>query len=105
MNYIIYNKDGEILKNIICSPAMIGLQISYGEFVTRGMANDSTQKIKFDGFDSIGQPINPRVINKTPEEIRADNPTPPEILFEERIANVTNKQWQIIQDRLTALGG
>ena len=103
MNYIVFDNSGTILRTVVCSPAMIGLQISYGKFVMRGTANDSTQKIEFDGFDSIGQPVNPRVVDKTPEEIEVDNPIPPEIPFERKPAHITNEQWQAVQNRISNL--
>lgn len=78
MSYIIYNKAGEILRNIQCSSAMSKIQAKKDEFIMEGVANDATQKIEFDGFDVDGQPINPRVVDKTPEEIEADNPPMPE---------------------------
>ena len=103
MNYIVYDNSGEILRIVVCSPAMSSLQARGGKFVMEGIANGSTQKIEFDGLDEKGRPINPRVINKSPEEIEADNPTPSEISFEKRIAHITNEQWQDILDRLDKL--
>lgn len=103
MSYIIYNEEGEILRIVQCSPAMSKIQPKEGEFIMEGTANGVTQKIKFDGLDVDGQPINPRVVNKTPEEIEADNPVLPEIPFEKKLAHVTNKQWQDVLKRLNDL--
>jgi len=103
VNYIIYNKIGKILRTINCSPAMSKIQAKEGEFILEGEANDVTQKIEFDGFDEKGQPINPRIVNKTLEEIEKDNPAPPEIPFEKRLAGITNGQLNEILGRLAAL--
>jgi hypothetical protein len=64
-------------------------------------ADNLTQEVKFDGFDAAGQPINPRVVDKTPEEIEAEKP--PEMPEGQRPAFITNEQWQDILNRLTAL--
>lgn len=103
MNYIVYNKNKKILRKVICSSSHSLLQAKDNEFVIEGIANDVTQKVEFDGLDDNQQPINPRIVNKTPEEIEADNPTPPEIPFEQKPAHITNQQWQEIQDRIRLL--
>jgi len=97
-NYIVYSSNKEILRTGICQDSTFYLQ-AQDEFVMEGIANDSTQKIEFDGFDADGQPINPRVVDKIPEEIEADNPKPIEIPVEKQLALITNEQWQDILDR------
>lgn len=103
MNYVIYNKTKKILRLIDCSPTMSKLQTKDGEFILEGVANDVTQKVEFDGFDVDDQPIDPRVVDKTPEEIEATNPTLPEVPTGQRPAQITNEQWQTVQDRLNKL--
>lgn len=104
LSFIIYNKDEKILRIGQCSNKTIRLQVEEGEFVMEGVADDVTQKVEFDGFDVKGQPINPRIVEKTPEEIKADKPIKSEPLpYEQHQANVTNEQWQDILDRLTEL--
>jgi len=69
-----------------------------------GTANDVTQRIEFDGLDAKGQPINPRVVDKTPEEIEANNPPEPEpIPFKKQLAHITNEQWQGVLKRIDKL--
>ena len=84
---------------------MAGQSRAPGEFIMEGEADDATQKIDFDGFDVDGQPINPRVVDKTPEEIEADNPTPASMSLEKKPASITNKQWQDVLRRLRVLEG
>lgn len=59
-----------------------------------GSANDVTQKI-------VGRGKSRRVVNKTPEEMQAENS--PEISFEKRAAVITNEQWQDVLNKLRAL--
>jgi len=66
-----------------------------------GKANAVTQKVEFDGFDDDGQPINPRVVDKTPEEIEAEKL--PMIPTEKKQAHITNEQWQSVLGRLDKL--
>jgi hypothetical protein len=101
VNCIIYNKKKEILRTIKCPPALREKQLRKNEFIMEGEANDATQKIEFDGFDERGQPINPRVVNKTPKEIQAGKS--PEVLFEKRAANITNEQWRDVLHRIDKL--
>ena len=102
-NYIVYNQDKKIQRTGSCPKDVFFLQAMGDDFVMEGIADDATQKIGFDGFDVDGQPINPRVVDKTDAEILADNPTLPEILFEKRTAHITNEQLQNILDRLDNL--
>lgn len=101
--FVVYNKQKEILRTGVCQNNTFDLQAKKNEFVMEDSANDVTQKVEFDGFDEKGQPIDPRVVNKTPAEIEKDNPTPPEIPIGQRPASITNEQWQAIQDRLENL--
>lgn len=106
MNYIVFNKIGGILKTIICSPTMVKIQVKDkdNEFIMKGTAKDITQKIKFDGFDEKGQPINPRVVDKTIEEIEVEKQVPPpKIPKNKKPAYITNEQWQDVRDRLEVL--
>ena len=96
--FIIYNLDKKMLRTGGCSDGDFLLQAKDGEFVMEGRANDVTQKVEFDGLDEKGQPVNPRVINKTPEEIEAEKP--PEIPFEKLPAQITNEQWQGVLAKL-----
>lgn len=82
---------------------MSKIQAKKGEFVMEGEANDTTQKIEFDGFDEKGQPINPRVVDKSPEEVERDNPPEPRLLKGKQPANITNEQWQDVLKRLDKL--
>lgn len=61
-----------------------------------GTADDVTQKV-------IGRGKLRRIVDKTPEEIQAEEPSP-EISFDERAANITNKQWQDVLNRIKVLG-
>ena len=103
MSYIIYNEAGEILRVVQCSPAMSKIQPKEGEFIMEGTANGVTQKIKFDGLDVNDQPINPRVVNKTKEEIKRENPTIPKVPKSQKPAYITNKQWQDVLKRIDKL--
>jgi len=99
--YIVYNAEGKIQRTGVCSKKDLLKQANEDEFILEGTANDVTQKVEFDGFDVDGQPINPRVVDKTPEEIEAEKP--PEILVGERPVSITNNQWQDVLDRLSKL--
>ena len=104
MKFIVYDMIGKMLRQVSCPSNLRYLQARDGEFVMEGIANDTTQKIKFDGLDEEGQPINPRIVNKTPEEIEAEKPPEPKsILIEKQSANITNEQLQNILDRLDDL--
>lgn len=105
MNYIVYDKSGKMLRKAICPPSHCLSQAKEDEFIMEGTADDATQKVEFDGFDAEGQPINPRVVNKTPKEIEKDNPTPPEIPKGKRPAHIINAQWQDVLSRIKALEG
>lgn len=101
-NFIIYNKEEKILSTGSCQDKDLKLQ-GIGNFILEGTANDVTQKVEFDGLDIDGQPINPRVVDKTPAEIEADNPIIPEIPEGQRLAYITNEQWQDVLNRFDKL--
>jgi len=75
---------------------MSKIQAKEGEFIMEGEINDSIQKI-------VGQGKFRRIVNKTPQEIETDNPSPPEISESQRPAYITNKQWQDVLKRLKKL--
>lgn len=89
MNLIIYDNTGKILRQIQCPSTLSLLQAKKGEFVMEGVANDSTQKI-----------VAGKVVDKTPEEIEADNPPTPE---RQNLVLITRGQWQDVLDRLDKL--
>jgi len=91
-NFIVYNIKGKILRTGFCPEHILHLQAGDGEFVMEGIANDVSQKI-----------VDGKIVDKTPEEIEADNPTPPEIPESKRLANITNGQWQNVLKRLEKL--
>lgn len=104
-NFIIFNSKSEILRTGNCPDSVFENQAQKEEFVIEGKANDVTQKIIFDGLDENGLPINPRVVNKTPEEIELNTPKPITIpLPPERLpANITNEQWIELSKRVDLL--
>lgn len=100
-DFIVYDKQNNILRTGVCQVKTFHLQANKGEFAMEGIADDATQKIEFDGFDVDGQPINPRVVDETPEEIEVEKlPEIPERMLP---ANVTNEQWQSIVKRIEML--
>ena len=96
MSYIIYNEADKILRVVNCSKAMSKIQAKEeaGEFMMEGEADSATQKI-----------VDGEVVDKTPGEIKADNPPLPTIPEGQQQAHITNEQWQNVLDRLRALEG
>jgi len=94
MNYIIHDKTGKILRTVICHPTVAAVQVGEGEFIMEGTANDVIQKVVDDGELE-------RIVNKTPEEIKAEKPS--ERSKDEQIVYITNRQWQDVLDRLGIL--
>jgi len=92
MRYIVYNQKGKILRTGTCSNVDFLLQAGEDEFIMEGTANDARQKI-----------VNGRIVDKTPQEIEADNPTLPKIPIEKQPARITNEQWQKVLNRLEVL--
>lgn len=101
--FIIFNAQGKVLRSGSGQNSCFELQANDGEFVFEGEVKDMTQKIKFDGFDEKGKPINPRIINKTSEEIEIDNPKTKPKPFKKQKANITNEQLEDILKRLEQL--
>lgn len=91
-HFIVYNSLGKILRTGTCQDNRFFYQACENEFVKEGQANDATQKI-----------VDGKVVDKTPEEIEADNPTPIPVPFEKQPANITNEQWQNILNRISEL--
>jgi len=106
MKYVIYDKYTSKIV-VVCSGVfrLAKLQVKAGQslFQTENHVDDTTQKVEFDGLDETGQPINPTIVNKTPEEIVADNPPVPEMPENKRLAHITNEQWQDTLKRLDTL--
>lgn len=92
--FIVYNQSGEILRTGSCPDSVFYLQAGNGEFVMEGLANDVTQKITNPGIAG-------KVMGKTPEEIKDDNPIP--MPYKKRSACITNEQWQDVLKRLDKL--
>lgn len=104
--YTIFNSEGKILRRGFCATAAFEEKAGDGEFVIEGIGDDVTQKIEFDGFDVNGQPINPRVVDKTPEEmkgIKIPKKKSKSLSFGKQSAYITNELWQDVLDRLKKL--
>jgi len=104
-HFVVYNADREILRSGSCQNSTFYLQAGDGEFVIEGKANTVTQKVEFDGFDVDGQPINPRLVDKTPQEIAEATYIPVIVQppFEKQPAQISNEQWQSVLGRLDKL--
>jgi len=129
--FVVHNDDGKILRVGICQNKDVKLQaqteqehvkivsdltsrldvthkVVQGECVKKspqemeaetdveGLADQQTQKV-------VGVGQFRRIVDKAPEEIEADNPTPPEIPESQRPAHITNEQWQNVLSRLSKL--
>jgi len=90
--FVVYNQEGEILRTGYCAGEDFFRQAQDGEFVMEGIANDVIQKI-----------VDGNIVDKTPEEIKRENPSPPEIPESQRPAYITNEQWQDVLNRLKVL--
>jgi len=103
-NFIVYNKDGKILRTGRCPEVDFPLQVQENEFVIEGKANDAEQKIQFDGLSETGKPINPQIVDKSPEEIEANQSSKSLPIPEKKqSAHITKGQWQAVLDRLKVL--
>lgn len=91
-SYIVYNNDGKILRTGMCPDEAFLKQAQVGEFVMEGAASDYSQKI-----------VNGKVVNKTPEEIVAENPPEPEVPWGDQPAQITNKEWEAAKVKLGML--
>ncbi len=86
---------------VTCAPAFAKDQVHYGEdmFVAPKhpfVVNDALQKV-------IGKGKLRRIVNKTPQEIEAELPSLLTIPVGERLANITNEQWQSVLNRIDNL--
>jgi len=90
--YIVYNTAGKILRTGSCPASMLEMQAHPGEKVIEGRANDYYQKM-----------VGDKVVDKTPEEIEADNPTPAPIPDEDKPARITNKDLAALMQRVKDL--
>lgn len=91
-NFIVYNSEEKILRRGFCTERDFEGQAHGDELIMEGTANDVTQKI-----------VDKQVVDKTVEEIEADNPVLPEIPEGKKLAHITNEQWQAVLDRLADL--
>ena len=90
VSFIVHNAQGKILRTGKCLKRDFLRQAHAGETVLEGKADDAKQKI-----------VAGKIANKTQAEIDADKP--PQTKLEDMPANITNKQWQDMQDRITQL--
>ena len=85
MNYIVYDKDGNILKTGICPQDMVQLQAGTDEFVMEGAANDIEHRI-----------VKGKIVRKSEAEINAIKeamePDPKERLISQRMSEIVRKQ-------------
>jgi len=85
MNYIVYDKDGNILKTGICPQDMVQLQAGTDEFVMEGTANDIEHRI-----------VKGKIVRKSEAEINAIKeamkPDPKERLISQRMSEIVRKQ-------------
>ncbi len=102
-NFIAYDEKKQILRTGSAPLGMANMQAGPGEFVIEGVADDQTQKMEFDGLDESGRPINPRLVDKSPAEILADNPPLPPVLEENKPANMTKGELAALVKRIENL--
>jgi len=85
MNYIIHDKDGNILKTGICPQDMVQLQAGTDEFVMEGAANDIEYRI-----------VKGKIVRKSEAEINAIKeamkPDPKERLISQKMNEILRKQ-------------
>jgi len=85
MNYIVHDKDGNILKTGICPQDMVQLQAGTDEFVMEGAANDIEHRI-----------VKGKIVRKSEAEINAIKeamkPDPKERLISQRMSEIVRKQ-------------
>lgn len=79
-----------------CQDKTFNLQAETDELIMEGEADDVNQKIV--GRGKLG-----RVVDKTHEEIEAENPPPLEIPQEKLPAVITNEQWLDVLNKLDKL--
>jgi len=89
MNFIVYNKEGQILRTGSCPQSMVDLQIDKDEFVMEGIADSETMYIK----DS-------KVVNKTKtmldEELLQFRVLHPQLTLKEFSVEMTSEQIDIV---------
>jgi len=85
MNYIVYNKDGNILRTGACPERMVQLQVGIDEFVIEGIANDMEDKI-----------VEGKIVRKSEAEINlikeAAKPNSKELLISQRMNEILRRQ-------------
>ena len=85
MNYIVYDKDGNILRTGICPQDMVQLQTGTDEFVMEGAANDIEHRI-----------VKGKIVRKSEAEINAIKeamePDPKEQLISQRMHEIMRRQ-------------
>lgn len=93
MKFITYNKiTGKITRTGHCQRSTFDHQAGEGESVLEAVGNDVRQKI-----------VGGKIVNKTPGEIKQDNPKTKPKPFDDRVAKITNKQLQTLLDRIDVL--
>lgn len=103
--YAVYNQNGEILRSGICMKDTFDSKArNKDEQVMRGnVKNALVEKIEFYGIDRNGDPI-PFIIEKTLEEIKLDKPPSKVVIsYDDQRASITNREYQQLLDRITAL--
>ena len=97
--YTVFNKEtDEIIRTGVCSNSSFTLQAGKGEDIIKQTINFNTQKI-----------LNGKIVDKTPEEIKAEEIAKEaerkraEIPHEKQQAHITNEQYQSLLIRLTKL--
>lgn len=107
LHFIVFSKNSKrILRGGTCLPKMYHTEVRTADeciMKTNGQVDDVTKKIEFDGFDDKGQPINPRVVDKTSAEIKQDYFKPEPKPYGKYRANITNDQWQSLLRRIRNL--
>ena len=85
MNYIVYDKDGNILRTGTCPVDMFSLQAQQGETVMEGIANDMEHRI-----------VEGKIVRKSEAEINAIKeamePDPKEQLISQRMHEIMRRQ-------------
>ena len=66
--FVVYNKDGDILRTGICPEGSMDLQKADGQFVMEGVANDATQHV-VDG-KIVDKPPAENPIDERPQQLR-----------------------------------
>ncbi len=101
--YIVVDDDGNILRSCCCAVADLKKQGGPGEYIITDMGevDDVAQKVIWDAYDDAGNLINPRLEQRTAEDIASRQPPPVDPL--DRGAGISNRQWQALQGRVAKL--